>query len=93
MFCGVLRHFIDRGKDCPKVLAATHFHDVFRQDLLDAESLPIAFLHMQVLFTNANGDLVGASDSVNLEANEFDENETDPGALVRPGERITYLYR
>ncbi|KAL1736511.1 DNA mismatch repair protein MutS [Schizophyllum commune] len=50
LFCGVLKHLLDRGPDCPKVMAATHFHDVFREDLLDPESVPIAFLHMQVMF-------------------------------------------
>lgn len=38
-------------------MAATHFHDVFREDLLDPESVPIAFLHMQVMFTTEDGEI------------------------------------
>ncbi|KAK7681541.1 hypothetical protein QCA50_015273 [Cerrena zonata] len=48
---------------------------------------------MQVLFTTSNGDLIAASDSADMEDTGADDTETDSGALARPGERITYLYR
>ncbi|KAI4527251.1 hypothetical protein K525DRAFT_285435 [Schizophyllum commune Loenen D] len=63
LFCGVLKHLLDRGPDCPKVMAATHFHDVFREDLLDPESVPIAFLHMQVMFEKEDTTLGGRQTS------------------------------
>ncbi|KAL1668791.1 DNA mismatch repair protein MutS [Schizophyllum commune] len=63
LFCGVLKHLLDRGPDCPKVMAATHFHDVFREDLLDPESVPIAFLHMQVMFEKEDATFGGRQTS------------------------------
>ena len=61
---------------------------------------------MQVLFTTSSGDLIKASDSVDWEdpvlGGDGNGNRTGTGrgtemdsgeALVRPGERITYLYR
>ncbi|KAJ6559109.1 DNA mismatch repair protein MutS [Mycena vulgaris] len=60
LFCGVLKHLLNRGPNCPKVLAATHFHDVFREDLLDPDAVPITFLHMQVMFTSSSGHVLDA---------------------------------
>ena len=61
---------------------------------------------MQVLFTTSSGDLIKAIDSVDWEdpvlllGGDGDGTGTGRGtemdsgeALVRPGERITYLYR
>ncbi|KAI0076331.1 hypothetical protein K474DRAFT_1708271 [Panus rudis PR-1116 ss-1] len=97
LFCGILRHFISLGPDCPKVIAATHFHDVFTTGLLDPDSLPITFLHMQVMFTNSKGELLGASDEVGRYKPEDEEEQATGGedgeSMVKPGERITYLYR
>ncbi|KAG6840989.1 hypothetical protein C0991_002879 [Blastosporella zonata] len=84
LFCGVLQHLLARGKACPKVLAATHFHDVFRADLLDPDRSRIAFRHMEVLFTAKDGSLMPV------------DTDTDTGTGVRRvgvGEKITYLYR
>ncbi|KAJ7644219.1 DNA mismatch repair protein MutS [Roridomyces roridus] len=39
------------------VLAATHFHDVFREDLLDPDA-PITFVHMQVMFSSSSGNVL-----------------------------------
>ena len=87
LFCGVLRSFLARGPSCPKILAATHFLDVFRQDLLDT-SLPINFLHMQILLPSAdsNGD-TAAESSVEGDGEDVDQLK------VMKGETITYLYR
>ncbi|KAH6908017.1 muts domain V-domain-containing protein [Coprinopsis sp. MPI-PUGE-AT-0042] len=56
LFCGVLMHLLERGSQCPKVLVATHFHEVFAEDLLDVENLPITLSHMQVMFTIGGED-------------------------------------
>lgn len=29
LFCGVMEHLLKRGKDCPKIIAATHFHGFY----------------------------------------------------------------
>ncbi|CCM03560.1 uncharacterized protein FIBRA_05696 [Fibroporia radiculosa] len=97
LFCAVLKHLAMRGSGCPKVFAATHFHDVFTDDLLSSRSLPITFVHMQIMLTTSRGHLVTAS---GLSADE-DPSDTDDGSdsvqagsrRIAPGERITYLYR
>ncbi|KIJ64516.1 hypothetical protein HYDPIDRAFT_40260 [Hydnomerulius pinastri MD-312] len=89
LFCGVLKHLLNRGADCPKVLAASHFHEVFRKDLLDPHKLPITFLHMQVLFTSSAGEVLD-TDGL-LTSDPHSENNISRGPA--PGEKITYLYR
>lgn len=92
LFCGVVKHLLNRGADCPMVLATTHFHEVFRKDLLDPDTLPVTFLHMQVLFTTTGGDPI---DTDGLTSSDmFVDSETGHRSCVSvPGERITYLYR
>lgn len=90
LFCGVVKHLLNRGADCPMVLAATHFHEVFRKGLLNPDTVPITFLHMQVLFTSSNGDLLSTDGLTNPDV--VVDGETHSRASV-PGERITYLYR
>ncbi|KAG7440868.1 uncharacterized protein BT62DRAFT_1080549 [Guyanagaster necrorhizus] len=91
LLCGVLKHLMDRGANCPKVLVATHFHDVFREELLDPDSTPITFLHMQVLFTSSTGTILGSRESTPSAKTEWDRSSID--RQVNPGEKITYLYR
>ncbi|KAK0244297.1 muts domain V-domain-containing protein [Armillaria nabsnona] len=91
LLCGVLKHLMDRGADCPKVLAATHFHDVFREELLDPDSTPITFLHMQVLFTSSTGTILESRESTPSAKPEWDRSSID--RQVNHGEKITYLYR
>ncbi|TFK28044.1 hypothetical protein FA15DRAFT_107923 [Coprinopsis marcescibilis] len=81
LFCGTLVHLLERGEKCPKVLVASHFHEVFTQDLLDAESLPISFCHMQVMFT--------------IDSDMFDSQEDDKSTVcsVPLQNKMTYLYR
>jgi DNA mismatch repair protein MSH5 len=64
-------------------MAATHFHDVFLEELL-SPSLPISFVHMQVLLTTHTGQILDVSHT------ESNENEKP---MLHPGEPITYLYR
>ncbi|TFK40842.1 DNA mismatch repair protein MutS [Crucibulum laeve] len=75
-----------RGPQCPKVLVATHFHDVFNPDLLDPEATPIAFRHMQVMFTAGNGIVLEIEDTLSATGSVSTRR-------VGPGEKITYLYR
>jgi hypothetical protein len=96
LFCGVLKHLLDRGTNCPKVLAATHFHDIFRTDLFDFESVPVTFLHMQVMFTTIDGNLSAASaiqNGVEQPNNKSQFDEDEESKIMGPGETITYLYR
>ncbi|TFK74858.1 hypothetical protein BDN72DRAFT_832971 [Pluteus cervinus] len=82
IFCGVLKHLLNRRKDCPKVLVATHFHDVFREDILDPQELPITFCHMQVMFTASDGRTMST-----------DGDDESTSTRILPGDKITYLYR
>lgn len=94
LFCGVIKHLLNRGADCPKVLAATHFHDVFRQEFLNPKATPITFLHMQVLFTTASGSLLGGGDLASFSPRPSqDESDMVTSHSIAPGEKITYLYR
>ncbi|GLB38388.1 putative ATPase domain of DNA mismatch repair MUTS family protein [Lyophyllum shimeji] len=99
LFCAVLKHLLARGANCPKVLAATHFHDVFRAGLLDQDRAPISFRHMQVMFTASDGSLLQerGPDSVNTDTDVMMDADIteDLGGVRRvgAGEKITYLYR
>lgn len=87
LFTGVLKHFISRGDNCPKVLSATHFHDLFEENLLPV-SPAIALLHMEVIMTLESGDIVDTS--------ALGSPRSDGGSMemkLRPGENITFLYR
>ncbi|KAF8442923.1 DNA mismatch repair protein MutS [Boletus edulis BED1] len=89
LFCGVLNHLLNRGQDCPKVLVASHFHEVFRKDLLDPHKLPITFVHMQVLFASSTGDVLNADGVGGSDSGE----ESSISRVPKPGEKIMYLYR
>ena len=99
LFCGVLRHLLDRGANCPKVLVATHFHDVFNEDLFDPTDIPVSFRHMQVMFTSS----AGAGVEPSADAPSAGARSAAAGAgtgevdvvsrKVGSAEKITYLYR
>ncbi|KAK4560402.1 hypothetical protein LTR86_005598 [Recurvomyces mirabilis] len=44
---GVFEHLLQRGIHCPKVLGATHFHEIFETGFLPARP-SLAFAHMEV---------------------------------------------
>ncbi len=44
---GVLRHLLDKGVEAPKVLAATHFYEIFEVGALGPQ-LGLGFAHMEV---------------------------------------------
>ncbi|KAL8736313.1 MAG: hypothetical protein Q9166_000468 [cf. Caloplaca sp. 2 TL-2023] len=45
--CGVFEHFLSLGAERPKVLGATHFHEIFENDFLQPRPY-LAFGHMEV---------------------------------------------
>lgn len=44
---GVYEHLLQRGVDCPKVLGATHFHEIFESGFLHPRP-ELSFAHMEV---------------------------------------------
>ena len=54
--CGVFEHFLGRGNERPKVLAATHFHTIFENGFLK-ERPELVFGFMEVL-VNESADAV-----------------------------------
>jgi DNA mismatch repair protein MSH5 len=94
LLCGVLKHLLNRGPECPKVLAATHFHDVFREDLLDPDMATISFQHMQVMFTSSDGTSIEGNTSLDLtRLDDVNQDRQFNEHNVRTGEKITYLFR
>ncbi|KAI0315802.1 muts domain V-domain-containing protein [Amylostereum chailletii] len=93
LFCGVIRSLLARGEDCPKVIATTHFHEVFRAGLMDVHLLPISFVHMEVMFTNDSGNVVGQENSSTVINKEDDVDGGEDKENVGVGDTITYLYR
>jgi DNA mismatch repair protein MSH5 len=78
LFAGVLKHLLSRGSDCPKVITTTHFHELFTIGALEPQTLPITFVHMEIMFATRGGEVIdGASAS----------------STVTKSENITYLYR
>jgi hypothetical protein len=57
--------------------------------MLDHKSLPVSFLHMEIMFVSDHTTTGDSSDqSVTTRQQDADSKTT-----VLPGERITYLYR
>jgi DNA mismatch repair protein MSH5 len=49
LVAGVFRHLLGRGQETPKVLAATHFHEIFEvEGGLDPRDRGLALAHMEV---------------------------------------------
>ena len=76
-------HLLKRGLQCPKVLVATHFHEVFTPELLNVKNLPITLSHMQVMFTVENPEA----------GSHTHQSEASSILQARPSDKITYLYR
>ena len=81
LFCGVIKHLINRGLACPKILAATHFHQV-AAEILRLSDKRVSFVHMQVVFSSSTGKPLAPISGVDV-----------PVVSSRPGDKITYLYR
>jgi DNA mismatch repair protein MSH5 len=78
--CGVLKHLLGRGDGAPKVLAATHFHEIFEQGFLTDEVPGLAFEHMEVRVDDRR-----QTDHSEERASTTDTDGTDNA-------QITYLY-
>ncbi len=89
LICGVLKHLLGRGSSCPKVIATTHFHDLFHNDMLSPYRLPISFVHMQVLFSLDSGVLDPREPTTSGEDDDDDFSDVRLG----PGDKIVYLYK
>ena len=76
-------HLLSLGTACPKVLTATHFHDLFHAELL-SPSLPISFVHMEILLWSSSGHI--------LDETHMADSGSREGQYA-PGESITFLYR
>lgn len=62
--------------------------------MLDPDTLPISFLHMQAMITSDRGEVLGVSSTDSLSFDSVSEDgESRERPIVMPGERITYLYR
>ncbi|BFZ65463.1 chaperone ATPase hsp78 [Saitoella coloradoensis] len=61
LFCGVLDWLLRLGEERPKVLAATHYHEIFEGGFLEPD-LPLSYAHMEIILdpsssTDANPNL------------------------------------
>ncbi|KAH9983340.1 DNA mismatch repair protein MutS [Russula compacta] len=63
LFAGVLKHLLARGSECPKVIATTHFHELFSTGALAPQELPISFVHMEVIFATRSGEIIDDASS------------------------------
>ncbi|KAG8819348.1 MutS protein msh5 [Serendipita sp. 399] len=81
LFTGVIKYLLNLGDLCPFVFAATHFHEVLTPSMLPPTA-PISFVHMSVMITTREGDVMAGSR----------EGEQEGSHLVRPGEAVTYLF-
>jgi len=63
LFAGVLKYLLARGTECPKVIATTHFHELFTTGALEPQELPITFIHMEIMFVTHSGEVIDDSSS------------------------------
>jgi DNA mismatch repair protein MSH5 len=96
LFCGLLKSLLNRGTECPKVLAATHFHDLFSRRhqspavVFEHDEL-VSFVHMKIMFTNQHGDVI--ADDMDTSMYESNGHADTIPTTVGPNDRMTYLYR
>ncbi|KAI8907567.1 muts domain V-domain-containing protein [Powellomyces hirtus] len=55
LYCAVIEEFSNRGDDCPKVVTATHFHEIHTHDLLRTHPAVLLDCNMQTM-ENSSGD-------------------------------------
>lgn len=90
LFCGVIHHLLalrnetDGTSSTPKVFAATHFHEIFVNGLLDSK-LRINYMHMEAMLSKPSGQLVDM-DNATSGMDEVDGTGAE-------GVEIHYLYR
>lgn len=71
------------------MFAATHFHEVLNEEMLSPTQLPISFVHMAVLLTTGDGDILNDGESSVL---DFSNNE-DQKIRLGPSDGVTYLFK
>ena len=77
-----MKHLVNRGPACPKILAATHFRQV-AAEILRSSNNRVSFVHMQVVSSSlSTGKTLAPISGVDV-----------PVVSTRPGDKITYLYR
>ncbi|TPX68056.1 hypothetical protein SpCBS45565_g03372 [Spizellomyces sp. 'palustris'] len=57
LLCGVLQDFAKRGEDCPHVIAATHFHEIFTYNLLTIPEPLLLECTMEIMETRGSEGL------------------------------------
>ncbi|KAI0276495.1 DNA mismatch repair protein MutS [Russula aff. rugulosa BPL654] len=55
---GTAAHLLARGANCSKVIATTHFHELFTTGALDPRELPITFIYMEIMFATPTGEII-----------------------------------
>ena len=85
----MLKHLLGRGSSCPNVIATTHFHELFHNDLLSPYRLPINFVHMQIMLSSDKENEILDP----REPTTSSEEDDDVSVRLRPGDKIVYLYK
>ena len=82
LMAGVLQHIVELGTETPKVLAATHFHEIFGLGLFDEATEPgLRHAHMQVRVDR------------NHALTEVKGKNKQKRGFAQPAEEVTYLYQ
>lgn len=58
LVAGIFEHLLNRGSQCPKVLGATHFHEIFESGFL-SPCPGLGFAHMEVHLDEDSSDIDG----------------------------------
>ncbi|PWN19665.1 hypothetical protein BCV69DRAFT_250376, partial [Microstroma glucosiphilum] len=90
LFSATIRHLLKQGTDCPRVLATTHFHDVFKRGCLPPE-LPYKASHMQIFLDESHLDAAQGSPSRPSTATSSMMPYALPTQDIK--DSITFLYR
>lgn len=62
--------------------------------MLDPDTLLVTCVHMQAMLASSRGEVLATSTSERSAEDEVDpDDDLQSGSRIRPGERITYLYR
>ncbi|KAG9082818.1 MutS protein msh5 [Ceratobasidium sp. UAMH 11750] len=64
LFASIIVHLLKLGAECPKVLASTHFHELFTRGLTPL-SFPISYAYMSILLM-PGGQEMGESPSTKV---------------------------
>ena len=95
-FAAVVVTLLKRGSDCPKVLATTHFHELFSDKVL-TEAMPIHYVHMEVMVSQVDKNgrrrvLAHRNERCDTDTDSHSE-EVSEAPTEGSVQEITYLYR